>query len=134
MHAILTVAMVLALCGTPVSASEDPPDGVTPPVRLHPTKIPPPKVLANARFRVRMLYGTHIEPDGSVGVIDLLLCATQDAREREFKNAPKEVCEPIDLEVRNELSKWKYRPAVKDGKAVAFDLVVKVDLVPSGAE
>ncbi|HEX4825376.1 MAG TPA: hypothetical protein VFV19_13820 [Candidatus Polarisedimenticolaceae bacterium] len=134
MRRILIVASAFVLCTTAVIAWEDPPDGVTPPVRLNPTELPPPKVLENARFRVKLLYRVHIEPDGSVGVIELLLCGTRNEGESELSKASKEICDPIDQEIRGGVSKWKYQPAVKDDKAIAFDSVVKVDIVPSGSK
>lgn len=132
MRVMLSLTLLFLLGTRSVSASEDPPDGISPPVLLTSTELPLPKALEHARFRVKLLYGVHIKQDGSVGVVDLLACATQDEGESEFSNASKAVCDPIDKEIRDGVSKRKYQPAVKDGKAVTFDSVVKVDLVPSG--
>ena len=134
MRGLLVVILVLWALTPPLRASDDGPDGVIPPVLLSATDLALPKVLENARYRVKLLYKVDIKTDGSVEIVNLLLCAVRNAGEKDFADAPKAVCDPIDRELRVGLVKRKYQPAPKDGKAIQHASVIKIDLAPPGAE
>lgn len=107
-------------------------DGVSQPTLVKQVQPTMPENLKRDQLQARVQYQVAIKPDGAVTIAQVLSCGTRKRQEDAFSKLSEEECTPIDEHAREAVSKWRYKPAMKDGKPVTVAIMITVEFVPLG--